>query len=170
VWKMGGVRHACRTVVADRLQFFLVLMRAHDHAVRTYMKLIATAIPRLIRNPGADVHVLNTDGCYVRFAPGQTVFHPLQKDGIKTAGLIMRVTGYTRETSPLTCPLAQNAILTARLLWPIQDRCVFCNKGRSRSQGVRYLAGVRDGTILRYPNKYFRLWRHHCKRGLFQKG
>src|ERR1700739_1801401 len=150
VWKMRDVRHACRTIVAYRLQLFLVLMRAHDHDVGTHMKFIAiSGISRFIRNPGADVHVRDADRCNVRFAAGQAVFHPVHKNGIETAGLIMRIAGYSRQTSPAIRSLAQKAILTTGLLGPIQDRCVFCDERWPSSQGVGNLGGVRGGMVLR---------------------
>lgn len=116
---MRDVRHACGAIVADRLKLFLVVMRAHDHDVRTYVEFVAAAILRFIRNPGADVHVRDADGSNVWLATGQAVFHPLHKNWIEAAGFIMRITGNTRQASPFVRSLAQNAILAAGLMWPI---------------------------------------------------
>src|SRR5277367_2741619 len=97
---MRDVRHACRAIVADGLEFFLVLMRTHDHDVRTNVEFLATAVPRFVWNPRADVHVSDADGGNVRSAAGETVFHPLHEDGIETAGLIVHITGHARQTRP----------------------------------------------------------------------
>jgi hypothetical protein len=91
VRKPRNVRHPIRSVVAERLQFLLILMRAYDHDVRADMEvptLRRVILARLVRDPCAVVHVRNPDRFDVRLATGKAVFEPLQENRIKAGWLV----------------------------------------------------------------------------------
>jgi hypothetical protein len=71
--KVRDVGHAVGSVVTKRLQLFLILMRTDDHNVRTDVKipsLRSFSVARLVRNPGADIHVGNPDPVDMRLLAG----------------------------------------------------------------------------------------------------
>src|ERR1700728_544655 len=71
--KVRDVRHAVGSVVTKRLQFFLILMRTHDHDVRTHVKIFTLrglSVARLVGNPGTDIHVSNADLVDMRLLAG----------------------------------------------------------------------------------------------------
>ena len=71
--KVRDVGHAVGSVVTKGLQLLLMLMRTDDHNVRTDVKILSLrsfSVARLVRNPGADVHIGNPDRVDMRLLAG----------------------------------------------------------------------------------------------------
>src|SRR5215471_4435118 len=89
VRQVSNIRHTVGAIVAELLQFFLVLVWAYDHDVRPHMKVFARTVPALVRHPSTDIHISDSHSGNMWVAASQTVLHPMQKDRIKTARLVM---------------------------------------------------------------------------------
>src|SRR5215467_936328 len=98
MWKVSDIGQAVGAVVADLLQFLLVLVRAYDHDVRPDVKVFAGTISAFIRNPCAHIHVSNSHRMDVRLAPGQTLLDPFHENRIETHGVVLRVDRHTEQT------------------------------------------------------------------------
>jgi len=110
------------------------------------MKLIATgAIPRFIRNPAPMyMYAMPTVVMWGSRPARLSFIHCLNTGSKQPAHHASN--RHTRQTSPFVRSLAQNAILAATLLWPIQDRCVFVmNAGPALKASLILAESVTDG-------------------------
>src|SRR5262249_2818649 len=143
--KVGHVRHSARTVVTQGTEFILILMRADDHDVWANVELFTSSFARLVRYPGANVHVGDADPVNVRLSPSQAVLYPLHEHWVEAARLVVRISGNAGQAGPFVGPLAQNPIFATWRCRPIQKSSVIGDERRSGPQGIRDLLGIRRG-------------------------
>src|SRR6516164_11298223 len=95
---MRHVGHSIRSVAIEPLK--LVLMRTHNHQVRTDVELLARGSAFRRFHPGATIHVRDADAINARGPAGQAVLNPVQEYRVEAPWFIMRIPGNSRETGP----------------------------------------------------------------------
>jgi hypothetical protein len=113
--EMRYIRHSVRTIMAERLQFLLVFVGAHDHDVRADVKVLRfRAWAGQVGYSCASIHVGNAHGFDVRLFASQALLDPFHKDGIKAARFVVRVPRDARQAGPIIRTFSQDSVCTAR--------------------------------------------------------
>src|SRR5262249_4448793 len=145
----NSVGQSHRSDATKGAELVLSLMWTNDHNVWPNVKLDSLPILLFVWHPGANVHVCDADLVDMRIPPSQTVLHPLHKDRVEAAGLVVWIPGNARKAGPLVCSLPQNPVFTAGSCRPIKERRIFGDESRTSPQSVCNLFGICCGTKLR---------------------
>src|ERR1700691_4729071 len=129
-------------------------MRTHDHNVWSHVEVLtlrSDRVVRFVRNPGARVHISDTDGGDMGIATCEAILYPLHESGVKTARFVVRITRKRGKAAPFVGALSQNTIFATFRCRPIEYRRILSNKLRTGSQGIYNLLGIGCGAIRLRP-------------------
>jgi hypothetical protein len=109
---MRHVGHPVRPVSIERLE--LVLMRTHNHQVRTDVELPVSGSAFHRFHPSANIHIRDSDAIDARRAPGAAVLNPAQEGAVEARRLIVWKARIAWETGPMARALTKNALFAPR--------------------------------------------------------
>src|SRR6516164_8916666 len=109
---MRHVGHSIRSVAIEPLK--LVLMRTHNHQVRTDMELLARGSAFRRFHPGATIHVRDADAINAWRSAGQAVLNPVQEYRVEAPGLIMWIPEDSRKAGPFVRTFTKNSVFASR--------------------------------------------------------